>query len=564
MVKWFIVLILALAITNQVFAGCGGGGDDDDDDDNGNNNDNTETCGLNEVLSKNGFCRRTCNIRNVDPNCVIRRGCICDLVNGYLRNSKGDCVLAENCDPPCEGDLGKVFNKCGDSCQKSCRNMNDPDWTCTESCVTNGACRCVEGLVQNDFGNCVEPRHCEKQCPRFESYSACLANGCENTCEDPKKRMNNCPYPTCRTGCVCNENWLRDDNGQCIPSEQCGASCDGDPNSYLSKCATKCDNWKCSDIEDLAAEILCRATGQCNNVEACVCKPDYFRQDGMCIPRKDCRKCYGENEAFLCRRCELKCGGVIDQSCLEEKDCVEGCYCKKGYARNCHGVCVPLKKCEQESCNGDPNAYYEQCDIRCRQKTCEFPNGPTICTPGVCVKNGDCVCKDGYVLGPNNKCIPLEYCDYRPKSCLPPPTLPPYIPYIPPTLPPPPQCGMNEEPSPNPYADCPDQTCEMYFKGLQSMCEHYQEPRQPVCKCKPAFVRNNKGDCILPLDCCDDPNAMVVAGPNTCPGGTCKNPLFEKCDNPWQPYGCECKPEYVKISDCNPICIPKKDCCNYD
>ncbi|XP_077288633.1 zonadhesin-like [Arctopsyche grandis] len=537
MVSWSIVLTVCLAIAARVTADCN----------------EPEPCGSNEVRSKNSNCRRTCNVRTVDPDCVEKLGCMCDMNNGFLYNSKGVCVPKGECDSPCEGDMGKVFDPCGNSCARTCENINDPNWKCEPECTNEGACRCIDGLVENIYGNCVKPEDCFQECGDAEAYSHCLANKCQNTCEAPNKRMN-CPIWTCRSGCVCAGLWIRDNTNRiCIPPHLCGVSCDGDDNAFLSHCVSKCDNIKCSGIK--GERPICNK--KCTNIKGCVCKPGYYRQDGKCTPEKDCPKCDGENEEYVSRKCQFKCGSFFT-SCLEEGE--DGCYCKLGYARDNVGKCIPLDQCNQESCNGDPNAYFEQCNIEC-QNTCEYKEGVPNCVKGICTKKGGCVCKKGFVLSPCGKCIKPEECYYRKKSDL--PRTPPCT--QPPKPSPPAGCGRNEHIDPNPYVETTDQTCDMYFKGIQPKIVQLSSPSaKRVCRCLPAYVRNNKGQCVIPQDCCDDLNAQFISGPNTCPGGTCKNPQFTCCNNPWQPFGCQCKPGYLKISDCNPKCVPIGECCKYN
>lgn len=61
----------------------------------------------------------------------------------------------------------------------------------------------------------------------------------------------------------------------------------------------------------------------------------------------------------------------------------------------------------EESCNDDPNAIFDQCDLGC-QKTCDNEVSPD-CKNNFCTLNGMCVCGDGFVKY-NEKCILPEFC----------------------------------------------------------------------------------------------------------------------------------------------------------
>lgn len=163
-------------------------------------------------------------------------------------------------------------------------------------------------------------------------------------------------------------------------------------------------------------------------------------------------------------------------------------------------------------------------------------------------------------------------------------------------------CGVNEQYETHPVGKCTpaDQTCDMYFKGVLRDCE-FGVFGEPGCRCRPAYVRNSQGVCVLPQDCehrcpicclisshwrwgpgrgsiagiagkiIDDrscyvsgcgKNSRFVTGYNLS-GGTCANPEVRICHDLWQPFGCQCDPGFVKISDSDPTCVPQCDCVNY-
>jgi hypothetical protein len=50
-------------------------------------------------------------------------------------------------------------------------------------------------------------------------YSACGANGCQNTCANPT--LGQVCRGMCIEGCVCQEGYLRDDFNNCVLAEEC-------------------------------------------------------------------------------------------------------------------------------------------------------------------------------------------------------------------------------------------------------------------------------------------------------------------------------------------------------
>lgn len=68
----------------------------------------------------------------------------------------------------------------------------------------------------------------------------------------------------------------------------------------------------------------------------------------------------------------------------------------------------------EKSCGGDPNAIYDQCDAHC-PKTCEMKNGDPNCIHG-CLRQGGCVCREGFVRNSAGKCIAPEECSLMQRS----------------------------------------------------------------------------------------------------------------------------------------------------
>lgn len=134
------------------------------------------------------------------------------------------------------------YKECGSSCPINCENKDSPP-SCADQC--SAGCFCMEGYLKNDEGYCVLPENCPQK-PRmqklkkflksfwiFEShnlvecsreneiFSECGAHGCLNTCSEPYLTFYCDPAPGCFPGCICAENYFRDQNGACVFLENC-------------------------------------------------------------------------------------------------------------------------------------------------------------------------------------------------------------------------------------------------------------------------------------------------------------------------------------------------------
>ncbi|RCN44049.1 trypsin Inhibitor like cysteine rich domain protein, partial [Ancylostoma caninum] len=122
----------------------------------------------------------------------------------------------------------------------------------------------------------------------------------------PKFCVKICDPPAC----VCKDNYYRKD-GQCVPQMGCGIPGKPGQTSPVSKPGgTGNGNGKNRGTEALVCgpdEVvnpcgnLCEPT--CENAfgklkpcprickpPACVCKPNYYRKDGKCVPQQSCEK----------------------------------------------------------------------------------------------------------------------------------------------------------------------------------------------------------------------------------------------------------------------------------
>ncbi|KAH0560563.1 hypothetical protein KQX54_005917 [Cotesia glomerata] len=131
------------------------------------------------LVYSNPDCEPTCSNHDGPIFCtkyfnffkIGGRSCFC--VKGYLRNSNGDCVKAEEC--PKLDRVGKNpsykchKNECGPnehlvndnpSCEPTCSNHDSP-FICTR--MGGPSCYCVEGYLRNSNGVCVKVEECPQR-----------------------------------------------------------------------------------------------------------------------------------------------------------------------------------------------------------------------------------------------------------------------------------------------------------------------------------------------------------------------------------------------------------------
>ncbi|GBO42387.1 hypothetical protein AVEN_105667-1, partial [Araneus ventricosus] len=176
------------------------------------------------------------------------------------------------------------YTDCGSSCPPTCPNIAK-DQVCTDQCVPG--CFCREGLVRNDKGECVEPEECPRRvpekCGEDEKYYDC-APSCGGTCDTYNMTAVILCLP-CGPGCWCNEGLVKNNEGKCVPPEQCD------------------------------------------------------------VPKGPNKLC-GVNEIYY-DECAPSCKGTCDthDKNVDCPECTPGCWCKKGYLKNQYGKCIPKRKC---------------------------------------------------------------------------------------------------------------------------------------------------------------------------------------------------------------------------
>jgi hypothetical protein len=355
-----------------------------------------ERCGPNAVFLECGSaCVPDC--KNPQPalictlQCVI--GCFCK--EGYLKNEKGECVRPQECDgqthhklnmqipsvgsfPTCPDN--EEFQACGSACAPDCANPN-PSPVCTKNCVIG--CFCKQGHLRNSQSVCVPADKCDakentmlfayppemSQCKENEIFLRC-GSACAPTCANPQ------PGPACTlqcvVGCFCKPGYLKNEQGVCIPSEQCGVPAASAMPFVPHKCEENEEYRQCKGCDGTCDKPNPICPRIC--IPGCACKKGHLRTgaNGKCIPTEQCPKvaslmmmppvpkCASDREMY-----SVECGTQLDcmatchtpfpylihgvpqipKKCLETK-CAPACFCKFPYVRNTDGQCVERKECD--------------------------------------------------------------------------------------------------------------------------------------------------------------------------------------------------------------------------
>lgn len=178
-------------------------------------------CSENEVYSICGAngCQNTCENPDMSQLCdgLCIPGCIC--AEGYVLDGNGACVSLDQCPKTECTREHEYYTDCGTACPLTCAKPSIE--FCTEQCIQG--CFCEDGYVRDSDNNCILPENCPPigSCPEREVYSECGANDCQNSCKSP---MFSFACQDCVSGCVCQENYVRDDNGTCVTLDECAAN----------------------------------------------------------------------------------------------------------------------------------------------------------------------------------------------------------------------------------------------------------------------------------------------------------------------------------------------------
>lgn len=285
-------------------------------------------CGANAIFKSCGSaCSPTCEHPIPADNCIHKcvAGCFCK--DGFVKNSKGQCILPKECSDDMESEVSskcsenEEFKKCGSACAPTCANPKPPA-ICIKKCAVG--CFCKEGFLRDHQGKCVLQREClpeeppiqpdTPKCPENEVFHSC-GTTCPPTCDNPSP-VRLCTKE-CAIGCFCKEGHLRNKEGKCVPAANCANEKEaehGSVNMMMAVSDTNSDHQCSSDREiyslcgvqldcmascDLMMHHHSLVTGQLLPPKclqrmckpACVCRMPYFRHaNGQCVESMDCNQ----------------------------------------------------------------------------------------------------------------------------------------------------------------------------------------------------------------------------------------------------------------------------------
>ncbi|CAO1396939.1 unnamed protein product [Diamesa tonsa] len=480
-------------------------------------------------------CEATCDNQNpmICPKICVA-GCFCN--KGFIKESSGICIKIEKCpistckDPNSEhntcgsscrcDDRNSYANECGSACEASCKNPN-PKGPCPDVCVRG--CFCKPGFLKNDQGVCVPVEECPKpiECPANEVFS-CGSAACEKSCGNINDTCDIVNIK-CDDKCFCIEGYVRESgpNSTCIPVNTCPIVC-SEPNTEFNQCASSCQ-------PTCLKPFIGRCNKMCNAV--CVCQRGFIQNEsGKCIKPEECAKpnCPA-NEILSCRNptCDYEgCDVIGIARACQFVPCVTKCYCAPGFVR-INGVCTPKEKCPivdpPMGCK-DPNASYNTCGSAC-EPICGKKN-PLFCTANCVV---GCFCNKGYIKDSKGVCIPIEKCN-QPKDC-----------------------PANE------VFDCRHPICGE--RGCFVLCRPDKDtPCENRCFCADGYYREN-GICIPEDKCPKEPITCDVNEVFECRNPTCDDEgcfmMGRPCQDVPCQYKCYCAPGLVRIDG---KCVSRKKC----
>ncbi|XP_014475511.1 PREDICTED: venom peptide BmKAPI-like [Dinoponera quadriceps] len=111
------------------------------------------------------------------------------------------------------------WTECGSWCQPTCCEKEPK--VCPAVCVRR--CQCKSGYLRNSRGECVLPCDCnctatsQRRCGRHEKWTTC-GTPCSSGCSSQTRRA--CAQQ-CFTGCQCKQGFLLNAAGVCVPRNKC-------------------------------------------------------------------------------------------------------------------------------------------------------------------------------------------------------------------------------------------------------------------------------------------------------------------------------------------------------
>ncbi|KIH59642.1 trypsin Inhibitor like cysteine rich domain protein [Ancylostoma duodenale] len=222
------------------------------------------------------------------------------------------------------------------------------------------------------------------QCGVNERLNGC-GNLCEGKCENLGKGPIACPAICGPPACACKEGYYRNFGGVCVTVRDCPLVCGN--NEEIDNCGNLC--------EPTCENAFGKPKG-CIKIcapPACVCKSNFYRKDGKCVPKTDCpAPSYGKGSTntYVDEPITPPPNGKTTQNYVDEPN--TKCSVNETLSE-CGNICEG--KCENIG-KGD-----------CESITV-MPHGPIAC-PAVCEPPA-CACKDGYFRNKDGNCVKTIDC----------------------------------------------------------------------------------------------------------------------------------------------------------
>ncbi|WKY12044.1 hypothetical protein Q1695_003534 [Nippostrongylus brasiliensis] len=291
------------------------------------------------------------------------------------------------------------------------------------------------------------------KCSDTETLDNC-GNLCEAKCENIGKGPVPCPLVCGPPACACKPGFFRDARGICVTAANCPSKCGR--NEQINPCGSRCEP-TCENAfgKPKACVKIC-------DPPACVCKPDYYRKDGQCVPQMGCGIPSKPDKTMTSYGDEPQTGGPEPNPCF-------GFKCPKGEKCSLAGglpQCVP----EQPHQCGEHEKMHS-CGRHCESNCANAGKGPVKCERP-CTQPA-CVCDDGYFRNSDGKCVLERMCSLK--------------------------CAKNEHGSP--CGDLCELSCdEELNKEKELPCIEVCAP--PACVCDDGYLRLKKGGPCVPEDSC--------------------------------------------------------------
>ncbi|MGH0151900.1 UNVERIFIED_CONTAM: hypothetical protein FKN15_042606 [Acipenser sinensis] len=233
-------------------------------------------------------------------NCERSEDCMCAAISSYVRACAAKGVQLDGwrssiCTKytSCPKTLTYSYSMTG--CDRTCRSLSEPDYTCKVKFVPVDGCGCAEGTYMDEEGKCVPPASCPcynkgsvvpagevinregAMCTCKQGKLNCIGESAQPSCVAPmvyfdcsnatkETRGSECQkscqtldmecYSTeCASGCVCPQGLLSDGRGGCVSENQCpcihngasykpGETIKADCNTwYVKSTILHCRNW---------------------------------------------------------------------------------------------------------------------------------------------------------------------------------------------------------------------------------------------------------------------------------------------------------------------------------